>query len=73
MLQHPFKDLIEKRLFGVCTYLGDKMLLPSAVVRKYFIYLSFITMGSPLIIYLVAAFWVNIRKYLRPDGNPIHE
>jgi phage shock protein C len=34
-------------------------------VRLYFIYLSFITAGSPIIIYLIMAFWMNIRKYLR--------
>jgi hypothetical protein len=41
------------------------MHLSASEVRKYFIYTSFIAMGSPLIIYLVIAFWVNLRRYVR--------
>ena len=65
MFQSWFKDLIERHAFGVCQYLGEKMHLSASVVRKYFIYTSFIAMGSPLIIYLVIAFWVNVRRYVR--------
>ena len=55
---------IEKYGFGVCQYIGQKMGIPTSVVRKYFIYTSFIAVGSPLIIYLFTAFWLNIRKYI---------
>ena len=65
MLQNWFKDLVERHAFGVCQYLGEKMHLAPSVVRKYFIYTSFIGMGSPLIVYLVVAFWVNVRRYIR--------
>jgi phage shock protein C len=65
MLQHWIKDLVERHAFGVCQYLADKMRLSPAVVRKYFIYTSFISMGSPLIVYLFVAFWMNIKKYMR--------
>ncbi len=65
MLQNWLKDLVERHAFGACQYLGEKMRLSPAVVRKYFIYTSFIAIGSPLIIYLVVAFWVNLRRYIR--------
>lgn len=58
------KYFFEKKAFGVCTYLGEKMGISSARIRLYFIYTSFITMGSPVIVYLVLAFWVNLRKYI---------
>jgi phage shock protein PspC (stress-responsive transcriptional regulator) len=32
-------------------------------VRMSFVYASFFTLGSPIIIYLVAAFWMNIKNY----------
>ncbi len=35
------------------------------VVRKYFIYTSFLTFGSPVIVYLVLAFWIQIKDHLR--------
>ena len=43
MLNHWIKDLVERRAFGVCQYLGDKMRVSPAIVRHYFIYTSFIS------------------------------
>jgi hypothetical protein len=44
----------------------------SATIRKYFIYISFLTMGSPVIIYLFVAFWMNIKNYiLSARRNPL--
>lgn len=60
---------IEKYGFGVCQYIGTKIGVPSSVVRKYFIYTSFIGVGSPLIVYLFTAFWLNIRKYIREQKD----
>lgn len=67
------KDLMERSAFGVCSYLGEKMGLASARVRMYFIYLSFVTLGSPVIVYLFVAFWLNVRRYLRSKRNLIWE
>lgn len=60
-----FKGLLERSAFGVCSYLAHKMGLASSRVRLYFIYLSFGTLGSPLIVYLFLAFWLNIRQYIK--------
>ncbi|PSR12394.1 MAG: PspC family transcriptional regulator [Bacteroidetes bacterium] len=59
------RQLLERSAFGVCSYLGEKMGLASSRVRVYFIYLSFLTFGSPIVVYLFAAFWLNIRQYLK--------
>jgi phage shock protein PspC (stress-responsive transcriptional regulator) len=58
------RDFLEKSAFGVCQQIGEWMGINPARIRLYFIYASFITFGSPLIIYLVMAFWLNIRKYI---------
>ncbi|MFK7772113.1 MAG: PspC family transcriptional regulator [Saprospiraceae bacterium] len=68
-----FKDLMEKSAFGVCSYLGRKMGIASSRVRLYFIYTSFISMGSPIIIYLFVAFWLNVKKYIKKGKNMIWE
>ncbi|NNF36620.1 MAG: PspC domain-containing protein [Saprospiraceae bacterium] len=60
-----FKDIVEKYSFGVCQFLADKMGVKATRVRLYFIYISFVTMGSPVIIYLFMAFWINLKKYIR--------
>lgn len=59
------KYFFEKHAFGVCNYLGEKLGISSSRIRLYFIYTSFITMGSPVIIYLIMAFWINLKKYIR--------
>lgn len=63
------KDILERSAFGVCNYLGDKMGIASSRVRLYFIYITFVTLGSPILIYLVAAFWLNIRRYLKQSKS----
>lgn len=70
---NKFKDLMEKSAFGVCSYLGRKMGIASSRVRLYFIYISFISMGSPIIIYLFVAFWLNVKKYIKKGKNMIWE
>jgi phage shock protein C len=58
-----FRHHVEKQVFGVCSYLGDRLGVSSARIRLYFIYTSFLTMGSPVILYLMMAFWLNIKSY----------
>ncbi|MBL7830151.1 MAG: PspC domain-containing protein [Saprospiraceae bacterium] len=70
-MQNPLKDLVERSAFGVCSYLGDKMGISPSRVRMYFCYVSFLTIGSPVVIYLFAAFWLNIKNYLRRSRNAI--
>ena len=55
----------EKKAFGVCSWLGEILGISSSVIRLYFIYASFIAVGSPIIIYLSLMFWMNIKKYMR--------
>lgn len=57
------RNFLERSAFGVCSYLGQKMGLASSRVRLYFIYISLLTLGSPIIVYLFTAFWLNVRSY----------
>jgi phage shock protein PspC (stress-responsive transcriptional regulator) len=59
-----FRNFIETNAFGVCSYIGEKLNIASGKIRLYFIYASFITFGSPVIIYFVIAFWMNIKRYI---------
>ncbi len=63
------RDLVERSAFGVCSYLGWKMGVATARVRMYFIYLSFVTFGSPIIFYLITAFWLNVKRYTQQQRN----
>jgi phage shock protein PspC (stress-responsive transcriptional regulator) len=59
-----FKDFVEWNAFGVCTAIGEKLGIATSRIRQYFIYASLLTPGSPIIIYMVLAFWKNMRKYI---------
>ena len=72
MIQERMTDLVEgiqnffeKQAFGVCTTLGEKMGIATSSIRLFFIYASFLTLGSPIIIYLSIAFVLNMRSHMR--------
>jgi phage shock protein PspC (stress-responsive transcriptional regulator) len=55
---------IEWKLFGVCTAIGERVGISVTRIRTWFVYISFLTMGSPLIVYFVLAFWMNMKRYI---------
>lgn len=61
---------VESQIFGVCSTLGEKLSISASSIRLYFIYATFLTFGSPIIIYLVMAFWLEIRTHLRRHNSP---
>ena len=65
------QNYLETEIFGVCTRLGEKLDIPISSIRIFFIYASFITFGSPVIIYLGLAWIINIRKHLRKRRNVV--
>jgi phage shock protein PspC (stress-responsive transcriptional regulator) len=66
------REFLELSAFGVCNAIGEKLGIASSKIRMWFIYISFLTMGSPLIIYMILAFWVNIKSYvLAGRRNPL--
>lgn len=67
------KSFVEWNIYGVCTAIGLRFGIATSRIRQYFLYTSVLTLGSPLIIYLVLAFWKDLRKYMRSaKRNPWH-
>jgi phage shock protein PspC (stress-responsive transcriptional regulator) len=64
------QTFFENQAFGVCTRLGEKMRISTSSIRLFFIYTSFLTFGSPIIVYLSLAFVIDMRKHLRRNRNP---
>ncbi|MCS6917108.1 MAG: PspC domain-containing protein [Chitinophagales bacterium] len=64
------KFFVEGKIFGVCSFLGERMGISPAVIRLYFIYLTCITVLSPVLLYLMLAFWLNLKRYLQ-RRNPL--
>jgi phage shock protein PspC (stress-responsive transcriptional regulator) len=55
----------EEHAFGVCTSLGEKLGIATSSIRLFFIYASFLTLGSPVVVYMGLAFIMNMRRHLR--------
>jgi phage shock protein PspC (stress-responsive transcriptional regulator) len=69
---NSFRNFIEWHVFGVCTAIGEKLGIATSTIRKYFIYISFLTVGSPVIVYFFIAFWMNVKQYImNARRNPI--
>lgn len=57
----------EQQAFGVCAWWGKKLGIKTTKIRMYFIYLSFFTFGSPVIIYFIMAFILEHKHYFKPN------
>jgi len=58
------RSFIEWRAFGVCSAIGEALGVASSRIRLWFIYISFLTFGSPIIVYMILAFIMNLKKYI---------
>ncbi len=63
---HSIQDWFEQQAFGVCAWWGKKLGIRSTHIRMYFIYLSFFTAGSPVIVYFIMAFLLEHKDYFKP-------
>lgn len=66
---NKIKFLFESNMFGVCSRIGEKLNFSTSRIRMYFIYASFFTFGSPVIIYLILAFWIEMKTQYRKHQN----
>ena len=67
------REIVEVQAFGVCSAIGERLGVATSRIRMWFIYISFLTMGSPLIIYMILAFFMNIKNYiLAAKRNPLN-
>ena len=58
-------DFFERQAFGVLSWWGEKLGIKIQSVRLFFIYLSFLTFGSPIILYLIMVFILQNKDYFK--------
>jgi len=66
-----FQHQLEQNVFGVCTQLGEKLGIATSSIRLWFIYASFLTFGSPVVVYFALAFWMDLRRHLRRSRSSV--
>ena len=56
---------IESRVAGIPCLISDAFGVPLERIRIVFVYVSLFSYGSSVPIYLILAFWMHIRHYLK--------
>ena len=64
-----FRGVVEKRLFAFCSELASYMHLSSFSVRSYFMYTSFLSFNSPLLINMSCEFLMQFKKHFRRKSS----
>lgn len=64
MIDH-IKTWFERQAFGVCQWWAGKLNVKTEQVRLSFIYLSFITAGVHLVVYLIMAFILQHKERIK--------
>jgi len=67
-MKRKIKQIIfffELRSFGVCEWWAQKLGIQSDKVRLVVIYTSFLTFGSPLVLYFVMAWILEYKHYFK--------
>lgn len=59
------KTFFERQAFGVCEWWAQKLNIKTEQVRLSFIYLSFVTAGLNLVVYLVMAFVLQHKERIK--------
>ena len=63
------KNFFEKQFFGVSAWWGSRLGIKPSYVRLFFIYLSFINFGTPLV-YLSMVFILRVRNHFKYRKRP---
>ncbi len=63
-LFESIRDRWERQAFGVCSWLGERLNMQTASIRLFFIYASSLAVGSPVILYMILAFWIKMKNYV---------
>lgn len=61
----------ERQAYGVCEWWGEKLGVGTGQIRLFFIYLSFITFGSPILIYLIMAFVLKHKHWFKSKRSTV--
>ena len=59
-----FRNILERKIFGVSSWWGNRLAIKASFVRLFFIYAAF-TNALTILIYLVMIFILKLRRYFK--------
>ena len=67
------RTYFEQGGFEVCSRLGDRLGISAARIRLFFVYTSFLTLGSPLIVYMALAFLLKLKDFIHTRRTSVFD
>jgi phage shock protein PspC (stress-responsive transcriptional regulator) len=67
------RSYFEKQGFDVCSRTGDKIGIQASKIRLFFIYASFMTLGSPVIVYFALMFVIQIKDSINSRRSSVFD
>lgn len=67
------RNSLDLQAFGVCSKIADLLNMKASSVRLFFIYSSFLTLGSPLLAYLIMAFVFRLKNMVNSKRSSVFD
>ena len=67
------RNTIDKQAFGVCSRTAEYLNMKASSVRIFFIYSSFLTLGSPLLAYLIVGFVYRLKDLVNSKRSSVFD
>jgi phage shock protein PspC (stress-responsive transcriptional regulator) len=71
---HPWiRNKLDRQAFGVCSKIAELLNMKVSSVRLFFIYSSFLTLGSPLLAYLIMVFVFRLKDLVNSKRSSVFD
>jgi len=71
---HPWiRNKLDRQAFGVCSKIAELLNMKASSVRLFFIYSSFLTLGSPLLVYLIMVFVLRLKDLVNSKRSSVFD
>lgn len=67
------RSYFEKQGFDVCSRTGDRIGIKASKIRLFFIYASFMTLGSPVLIYFALMFVIQMKDSIHSRRSSVFD
>tara|TARA_B100000900_G_scaffold106591_1_gene88489 strand:- start:108 stop:329 length:222 start_codon:yes stop_codon:yes gene_type:complete len=67
------RNKLDQQAFGVCSKTAELLNMKASSVRLFFIYSSFLTLGSPLLAYLIMVFVFRLKDLVNSKRSSVFD
>jgi len=67
------RNILDKQTFGICSFTAEYLNMKASSVRLFFIYSSFLTLGSPLLAYFIMVFVLRLKELVNSKRTTVFD